>query len=401
MKKKWSRRDLLSLGAVTATALAAPRFGHAQGQAVLQVGASLSLSGGLAQSGVNMRKGYELWIKELNAGGGLLGRQAKLVVYDDRSDPSTSAKLYEKLITEDKVDLVIGPYGSATGFAASAVTEKYKFPFLLPASASEAIFNRGFKYVFQLFPPIRTIFEPLIGELADRHGLQRIAIVHSPDLYPKSVAGVIEALAQKYKREVVLKEEFPLNATDLSSLALKIRSARPDIIIAGAQLPDSLVLTRHLKEARYLPKAIAMSPGPLKDDFGQSMGKDAEGVMGDYIWEPVADNDMSRSFKARYKAEFNEEPDVHSAFGWTGGRVLEAAVKKAGSLDPDRQRDAFLGLEMQTLLPGVFKLNPETGAQIGLKLGIVQWQKGKRQIIAPADLATAQVMIPLPAWDGR
>ena len=398
---KWSRRDLLSVSAATAATLAAPRIARAQSQNMLQVGASLSLSGGLAQSGVNMNKGYQHWIKALNASGGLLGKQAKLVVYDDRSDPSTSAKLYEKLITEDKVDLVIGPYGSGTGFSASAVTEKYKYPLLLPASASEAIFTRGFKYVFQLFPPLRTIVEPLRGELADRHGLQRVAILHSPDLYPKSVLAAVDALAQKYKRDVVLKEEFPLNAADLSSLALKVRGARPDLIIAGAQLPDSLVLIRQIKETKYLPKAIAMSPGTLKDDFGQALGKDAEGVMGDYLWEPVAGDPMSKAFIASYRAEFNEAPDVHSAFGWSGGKVLEAAVKKAGSLDPDKLREAFLGLEMPTLLPGVFKLDPNTGAQIGLKLGIVQWQKGMRQIIAPTEIATSQRVIPLTDGDKR
>jgi branched-chain amino acid transport system substrate-binding protein len=398
---KWSRRELLSASAVGAAALMAPRYARAQGQNMLQVGASLSLSGALAQSGAMMRKGYEFWLKELNASGGLLGRQAKLVVYDDQSDPSTSAKLYEKLITEDKVDLVIGPYGSATGFAASAVTEKHKYPLLLPASASEAIFKRGFKYVFQLFPPISTLFEPLIGELADRHNLRRIALVHSPDLYPKSVAAAVEALAKRYKRDIVLKEEFPLNATDLSSLMLKIRSARPEVIIAGAQLPDSVVLIRQLKETQYLPKAIAMTPGPLKDDFGQSLGKDADGVMGDYLWDAIATDELSKTFKTRYEAEFNGRPDVHSAFGWSGGKVLEAAVKKAGSLDPDRLREAFLGLEMRTLLPGVFKLDPQTGAQLGLKLGIVQWQKGERQIIAPADIATSQLVIPLPPWGER
>ncbi len=397
---KWTRRDLLSMGAVTAAAMAAPRFARAQSQ-TLQVGASLSLSGALAQSGANMRKGYELWIKDMNASGGLLGKRTSLIVYDDQSDPSTSAKLYEKLITEDKADLLIGPYGSAAGFAASAVTEKHKYPFLLPASASGAIFKRGFKYVFQLFPPLGSIFEPVLGEWGTQYGLQKVAIVHSQDLYPKSVAGAIQALAEKYKREVVLTEEFPLNATDLSSLMLKIRSAQPDVIIGGAQLPDSLVIIRQLKESLILPKVIAMSPGPLKDDFGETLGKDAEGVMGDYLWEPVATDEMSRKFTARYKAEYNETPDVHSAFGWSGGQVLEAAVKKAGSLDADKIRDAFIGLEMRTLLPGTFKLDPDTGAQVGLKLGIAQWQKGTRQIVAPSDIATSEVVIPLPAWDKR
>src|SRR5262249_30998016 len=119
------------------------------------------------------------------------------------------------------------------------------------------------------------------------------------------------------------------------------------------------------------------------------------------LWEPVAADEMSKAFTARYKAEYKEDPDVHSAFGWSGGKVFEAAVKKAGSLDADKVRAAFAGLEEKTLLPGIFKIDPETGAQVGLKLGIVQWQKGKRQIIAPAEVASSKIIIPLPAWNER
>jgi branched-chain amino acid transport system substrate-binding protein len=394
---KLSRREFCAATAATMTL-----GGHAWAQqAPLKIGASLSLTGALAQSGEKIKRGYELWAKEANGRGGLLGRRVEIVVYDDRSDASTSARLYEKLITEDKVDMVIGPYGSATSFAASAVTEKYKYPMLLPSAASEAIFRRGFKYIFQMFPPLNTIFEPIIGEMGTKAGYQRIALIHSSDLYPKSVAGAAEALCKKYNREVVLKEEFPLNASDLSSLMLKLRAARPDVVIAGAQLPDSMLIIRQMKEAQVLPKAIAMSPGTLKDDFGQTLAGDADGVMGDYIWEPVSSSPESKELIAKWKASNSDEPDVHSAFGWAGGILLETAVKRAGSLDADKLREAFLGLELKTVLPGTFKLDRETGLQTGLKLGVVQWQKGKRQIVAPAEIATAAYMPALKPWNQR
>ena len=382
------------LGAAGATLGARAAFGQ---QKPLKIGASLSLSGTLAASGDKVKRGYELWAADINARGGLLGRPVEFVIFDDRSDTGTSARLYEKLITEDKVDLVIGPYGSGASFAASAVTEKYKFPMLLPSGASEAIFTRGFKYVFQLFPPIATIFEPLLADAR----YERVAIIHSSDLSPKGVAAAVEALAKKNNRNVVLREEFPLNASDLSSLMLKLRAARCDLLVGGAQLPDSILIVRQLKTAQVLPKAIAFSPGPLKDDFLQALGADAEGVMADYLWEPVDPKPESQSFLARWKAAYKDEPDVQSAFGWVGGQLLEAAVKSAGSLDADRIRAAFISLETSTLLPGKFKLDPETGKQVGQGLGVVQWQKGKRQIVAPASLATAPMIATLPAWDKR
>ena len=401
MTHDFSRRKFVigsALGAAGATLGLRAAFGQ---QKPLRIGASLSLSGTLAASGDKVKRGYELWAADVNGRGGLLGRPVEFLIFDDRSDTGTSARLYEKLITEDKVDLVIGPYGSGASFAASAVTEKYKVPMLLPSGASEAIFTRGFKYVFQLFPPLATIFESLLGEAGARAGYNRVALIHSLDLYPKGVANAIEALAKKNNRNIVLKEEFPLNASDLSSLMLKLRAARCDLLIGGAQLPDAILILRQLKVAQVLPKAIALSPGPLKDDFFQALGGDAEGVMADYLWEPVDPKPESRSFVTRWKSVHKDEPDVQSAFGWVGGQLLEAAVTRARSLDADKIRAAFLALETNTLLPGTFKLDPETGKQVGQTLGIVQWQKGRRQIVAPAALATAQMIATLPAWDKR
>jgi branched-chain amino acid transport system substrate-binding protein len=370
-------------------------------QKAIKVGASMSLTGTLAQSGDKNKRGYELWAQDVNARGGLLGRPVELVIYDDRSDAGTSARLYEKLITDDKVDLVLGPYGSAASFAATAVTEKYKVAMLLPSAASEAIFTRGYQHIFQLFPPLATIFEPVLGEMGTKFGYQRVAIINSSDLYCKSVANAVAELARKNNRELVLREEFPLDSSDLSSLVLKLRGARPDLIVGGVQLPDSMLIIRQLKEGRVLPKAIALSPGPLKNDFGQNLRGDADGVMADYLWEPVDQKPESQAFTAKWKAAYKDDPDVQSAFGWIGGNLLEAAVKSAGSLDNAKLRDAFLKLETKTLLPGTFKLDPSNGRQVGQTLGVVQWQGGKRQIVAPAGIATAQMVGALAPWDKR
>ncbi|MGE0797155.1 MAG: amino acid ABC transporter substrate-binding protein [Lautropia sp.] len=393
------RRTLIgsAMGAVAA-AVGGSVFAQ---QRPLRIGASLSLTGTLSASGDKVKRGYELWAREVNTRGGLLGRRVEFLIFDDRSDAGTSARLYEKLITEDKVDMVLGPYGSAASFAASAVTEKYKIPMLLPSAASDSIFTRGYKYIFQLFPPIAGIFEPLLDDVASRAGYQRVAIVHSSDLYAKSVGGACEALAKKYNREVVLKEEFPIDATDLSSLMLKLRTAKPDLIVGGAQLPDSMLIVRNMKEARVLPKALALSPGPLKDDFHTALKGDAEGVMSDYLWEPVDQKAVSKEFTAKWRAAYKDEPDVQSGFGWVGGQLLEAAVKSAGAMDNEKIREAFLKLDMETLLPGRFKVDAATGRQIGQTLGTVQWQGGKRQIVTPSSIATAQMVTTLPPWDKR
>ena len=111
-----------------------------------------------------------------------------------------------------------------------------------------------------------------------------------------------------------------------------------------------------------LPKALALSPGPLKDDFAQALKGDAEGVMSDYLWEPVDQKPASKEFTAKWRAAYKDEPDVQSGFGWVGGQLLEAAVKSAGALDNEKFREAFLRLDTETLLPGRFKMDQQHGA---------------------------------------
>ncbi|MGE0802899.1 MAG: amino acid ABC transporter substrate-binding protein [Lautropia sp.] len=367
----------------------------------IRIGASLSLTGTLAQSGDKVKRAYELWATDVNGRGGLLGRPVEFLILDDRSDAGTSARLYEKLITQDKVDLVIGPYGSAASFAATAVTEKYRYPMLLPSAASDTIFTRGYKYIFQLFPPSSTMFEPLFADIGAQAGYRRVAIINGADLYGKSVAANLEALARKHGRDLVLREEFPLDASDLSSLMLKLRSAKPDLIAGATQLPDAILIMRQLRDMRVLPKAIALTPGAAKDDFGQALGRDADGVMLDHLWEPVDQSPQGKAFTAKWKSAYRDDPDAQSAFGWSGGQLLEAAVKSADSLEHDKLREAFLRLEATTLLPGKFKLDPGTGRQTGQRLGIAQWQKGTRQIVSPQELATAPIATALAEWSRR
>ena len=137
--------------ALAAVLIASPAA--AQKQPVV-IGSALALTGNLADSGEHVRKAFLLWQEEINAKGGLLGRPVEIKIYDDRSDGATAARLYERLITQDKVDLLLGPFGSASTATSSAVAEKHKRVFLNLAGASQSIHRRGFKYIFQVLPPI-------------------------------------------------------------------------------------------------------------------------------------------------------------------------------------------------------------------------------------------------------
>src|SRR5437870_9271320 len=142
-------------------------------QGPIRLGASLSLTGTYAKLGKNQHEGYQLCLKELNAKGGLLGRKVELVVYDDQSLPPTGVRLYEKLITEDKVDVVMGPYSSPITEAVANVTEKYRTVMVAPVAATTSTFRKGRKHIFMLISPAEVYLEGLI-DLAAKRGFRTI-----------------------------------------------------------------------------------------------------------------------------------------------------------------------------------------------------------------------------------
>jgi len=187
-----------------ALALAVGGVVPATAQAPIRIGASLSLTGTYAKLGKNQHEGYQLCEKDLNAKGGLLGRKVQFVVYDDQSLPATAVRLYEKLITEDKVDGVMGPYSSPVTEASVNVTEKYKKVMVAPLAATTSIFKKGRKYIFMVISPAEVYLEGLV-DMAIKRGLKTVAVVNEDTLFPKaSTAGTVE-MAKKTGLQIVLQ----------------------------------------------------------------------------------------------------------------------------------------------------------------------------------------------------
>ena len=173
----------VALAGVVAASLPLP----AGAQTPIKIGASMSVTGTYAKPGSYQKEGYDICIDELNAKGGLLGRKVELVIYDDQSQPATAVKLYEKLITEDKVDAVMGPYSSAVSEAVANVTEKYKKVMVAPLAATTSIFKKGRKYIFMVITPAENYLDGLI-DMAAKRGLKTVAIINEDTLFPKASA---------------------------------------------------------------------------------------------------------------------------------------------------------------------------------------------------------------------
>ena len=362
------------------------------------VGTSVALTGKYARTGQEQLHGFQMWIEEVNARGGLLGRQVKLVHYDDESKPETGARLYEKLITDDKVDLLIGPYSSDVTMAASTVAEKHNFPMVSSGASASEIWERGYKNVFGLYT-LAELYMDQILDLGKEKGLRKIALIYENTAFPRGVANGVKTKAKQLGMQIVFEEEYGKASTDFSSMIIKIKAKKPDMVIGGSYLPDSTAFMRQAKEHRLYVKLFAFAVGPGLPDFGANLGLDAEGVMGNTQWEPTLKLPGASEFSAKYKAKYGHEPGYHAGGGYGAGYVLEAAVKKAGSTDRDKLREALFTLDTVNAF-GRFK-EDATGKQVGKPAYAVQWLSGERHIVLPADAATAKVAYPFKDWGKR
>jgi branched-chain amino acid transport system substrate-binding protein len=371
----------------------------AAAQAPIKIGASISMTGTYAKPGIYQKEGYELCVQEANDKGGLLGRKIDLVVYDDQSTPATGQRLYEKLITEDKVDVVMGPYSSAISEAVANVTEKYKKVMVAPLAATTSIFKKGRKYIFMVISPAEVYLEGLV-DIAAKRGLKTIAIVNEDTLFPKTAANGTAEFAKKRGLQIVLQEAYPKGNTDFSALLTKIKAANPDVIAASTYFDDAVALTRQMKELNVTPKMYGVTVGGDLPEFYDLLKQNAEYIYGATQWEPTLPYPGQKEFMASYQKKFNHEPSYHAAAGYAGCVLYLDAVKKAGTLDADKVREQLLKLETRTML-GDYKVDAD-GFQTAHKMVLFQWQDGKKVTVWPDDLAAGgKARFPTPPWNQR
>jgi branched-chain amino acid transport system substrate-binding protein len=386
-------------GAAAAAQDATPAAAPPSGEPIA-IGAAVSTTGSNGRTGLYQQEAYLLWEEQKNAAGGLLGRPVRMVLYDDQSDPATGARLYERLLTEDQVDLILGPYSSSVTQAVAQVTERAGQPMLAAGASASDIWARGYQYVFGVYSVAEDYFKSIVIDIAPAQGYQTAAIIYEDTLFPTSTANGAAAHCETAGIEVVVNEVYPAEATDVSSVLTRVRDANPDMLIGGSYLPDSVLITRQAKELGVNPKLFAFSVGAAQPDFVESLGADADYVLGPSMWEPQIETPGNAEFVEAYQAKFDREPDYHSAAGYAACQVLEAAVTEVGGLELDAIRDALRALVMPTVLPGQFQVD-EAGKQIGHIPLTVQWQDGEKLIVTPEDFAEGELRLPTPPWDER
>jgi branched-chain amino acid transport system substrate-binding protein len=389
-----------ALGALVIALVMAVGSVPATAQGPIKIGASLSLTGTYAKLGKNQHEGYQLCQKDLNAKGGVLGRKIEFVVYDDQSMPATAVRLYEKLITEDKVEGVMGPYSSPVTEAVANVTEKYKKVMVSPLAATTSIFKKTPRrqYIFMVISPAEVYLEGLI-DMAAKRGLKTVAVVNEDTLFSKAAASGAAELAKKKGLQVVYQEAYPKGNTDFSALLTKVKATNPDVIAAATYFDDAVALTRQMRELSVNPKMYGVTVGGDLPEFYDTLKQNAEYIYGATQWEPTLPYPGNQEFFDTYKKEFGHEPSYHSAAGYAGCLIYAEAVKRAGSLDADKVREQLLKLETKTIF-GEYKVDAD-GFQVAHKMVTFQWQGEKKVTVWPDDLAKGKAKFPTPPWNAR
>ncbi len=360
-------------------------------KAPIVIGTTASLSGKYADFGREQLQGIQMWVDSVNARGALLGRKVKLLHYDDRSDPETCASLYERLITRDGVDLLLGPYASDMNMVASTVAEKHQFPMIATGGAASTIWKRGYANVFGTETPASD-YMYLVLELAQKKGLKRVALIYADTDFPRDVAEGVRADAAELGLDIVFDRKYDQGASEFRKLIREMGATDPEVIIGGSYLVDSMAFTRQAAEAGLTPRILAFTVGPGLREFGDQLGPNAEGVIGIVQWMRSARLSKAQDFAYRYKRAHGYNAGPHAASGYAAGQVLEAAVRLVGSLDNDKIREQYRTLKARSIL-GHYRVD-ETGKQVGKPGYVMQWQNDERRLILPLELAERPVAYP-------
>jgi branched-chain amino acid transport system substrate-binding protein len=290
------------------------------------------------------------------------------------------------------------------------VTEKHKMPMVAPVGAATFMYRKGRKFIFSMLAPGEMLLEGLI-DLAAKRGLKTAALIHADDVGSRTVAqGSIE-LARKRGLQMVLADAFPQGTTDFSAVLTKVRTASPEMLgVSGNGYEDGVAIIRQMKALDVNPRMVGFTPGLSSPQLNEVLGRDAEFVYGSATWLPqlvevragglipmARQYPGAREFAESSDKDFPGAPVSAPAYG--ACQVLVEGVRRAGSLDGVKVRDAISKMDHNTVF-GRFRVDRD-GVQIGHKYVTFQWQDGKRAIVWPEELAPGSPRSPIPPWSQR
>ena len=400
----------LSVVALSA-AVALPANAKVEGDTIV-LGSAISLTGKYSTNGIHAQNGYELAVKRINEMGGVkVGGKAyklKVVYYDDESTPARGAQLAERLIKQDGVQFMLGPYSSGLTKAIAPVTEKYKVPMVEAEGASRSLFTQGYKYLFAVLSTSEQYLASsidLAAEIAKKNGKDpsdvKIAMAFENDPFSLDVrAGVVED-AKKYGMKIVIDDKLPRDLSDMSATLTKTRALKPDLLVVSGHSKGAATAARQIAEMKIDTPMIAMThceAAKIVDQFGASTNDylcptqwaETLSYKGDYFG-------TAAEYDALFKQTFDGYKNVPYQAAQASAAVLvwKDAFERANTFDVPKVRDALAATDMKTFYGGI--RFSEAGNNIAKPMVLRQIQDGTYNVVAPSKWASHEVNHPRKA----
>ncbi|MET4807240.1 amino acid ABC transporter substrate-binding protein [Limibacillus sp. MBR-115] len=391
---------------VAAAGLSIAVAGAAQADTI-RLGSAISLTGKYSTNGAHTKNGYDLAAKLLNDAGGVMvggvAHKIEIVYYDDESTPARGAQLAERLIQQDGVQFLLGPYSSGLTKAIAPVTENYGVPMVEANGASRSLFTQGYKYLFAVLSTSEqylTSAIALAAEIAEKEGKKAsdvtIAGAFENDPFSQDVRAGVLADAEKFGMKVVIDDKLPPELNDMSATLTKVKALKPDVLVVSGHSKGAALAIRQLSEMGVQVPMLAMTHCDAADIIGQ-FGAAAEGALCASQWAPslsYSDNlfGSAADFAKLFEDTYGYAPPYQAAESAAAVQVFADAIGRAGTLEANAVRDALAVTEIQTFY-GNIKFD-ETGKNIAKPMVLYQVQDGEFQVVAPTKWASAKLRYP-------
>ena len=389
----------------------APLTAQAADCGTIEIGAALSATGIYAPNGNNTKNGYEFAVKKINDAGGVkIGGKCynfKIKYYDDESTPARAAQLIERLIDQDKIKYILGPYSSPMAKAVLPVTEKYKTPIVQAEAAARSLFSQGYKYHFGIIATSEKYLAPIVdlaADIAKKAGKDpstvKVAMIFQDDPFSLDVrSGVVDAL-KKYKMNAVVDDRMPKDLNDITSFFTKVKALKPDLLLISGHEKGAATAAREMAELKINVPLVGMThceAAKLTVDFLKA----SEGFVcptqwdetmkaGDKLFGSAAEYNKEMQAAYKYKVVPYQTADASAAV-----YVWYDAFRRAQSLDQEKVRDALAQTDMKTFVGGI-KFNPD-GSNPVKEMAERQIQSGKYKVVYPEHIAASKLVYPREA----
>jgi branched-chain amino acid transport system substrate-binding protein len=337
------------------------------------IGAVYPLSGGVSYDGQTELNGAKIALEEINRAGGVLGKKIRLVAEDGACNPGHSVTAAEKLITNDHVVGILGALCSSATGAVSEAVKKHGIPLISGVSTAERLTETGNPWFFRATTTTSINGASLGKALIDISHAKRIAFIVTSDDWGRSAVKAYGAALKAHGAEVVADEYFDRNDTDFTEHLTKIRAAKPDAIFSVGGFQNAANVTT---QARQLGITVPiLGEGAFcTATWAKLVGTFTNNVTGIIEWVPEIDTAMNKTFMDEYQKTFKEAPTKFSAAGYNTMHIMAAAIKKAGTTEPEKLRQALAETDYNSLM-GRYRFD-QKGQAYGFDVYLVAWKEG-------------------------